>query len=237
MGMDTIKTLILQKGGETMGKGERGKGRWRLMCNLDIAGIIIGIKNYGDGEAEEDAQNNADSAAAPNNIVEAAFTNEEVVKILTDKRLQIKQLKGKHGELRSLILGLVISSLILCSLTILWITTRGQQLDRKLKNLELNVETSEESMEKVKKEITEQLIKEFSHSENDENAAVKLKVIDEDKFNFESPQNNDLYNPPPTNIISTFHIMGEARTFTLEDVAITEARKRTGSGLVVADIE
>ena len=189
--------------GRKRGKGGKAGGGsccGILLTIVGIVGMFIARKHYG----EEYVHNNADSAAAPNNIVEAAFTNEEVVKILTDKRLQIKQLKGKHGELRSLILGLVISSLILCSLTILWITTRGQQLDRKLKNLELNVETSEESMEKVKKEITEQLIKEFSHSENDENAAVKLKVIDEDKFNFESPQNNDLYNPPPTNIISTF---------------------------------
>ena len=56
---------------------------------MAIVNIIITIKNYRDEESEEDVKNIADSAAAPNNTVEATFTDEEVVKILTDKRLLV----------------------------------------------------------------------------------------------------------------------------------------------------
>ena len=217
-------------------RGKRGKGGGILITIFSIVGICYicsyGLfKIYEAEESEEDAQNNADSADASKNTVEATLTDEEVVKILTDKRLLIKQLKGKHGELRSLILGLVIPSLTLCSLTILWMVTRGHQVDRKLENLEQNVQTREGNMEKIKKEITNQLMNELSHSENDE------KKIEGENCNIESPKNNDLYNSPPTNIITTFHRMKEARPVTFEDVEMTEARMRTGSGLVVADIE
>ena len=120
--------------------------------------VIQAIMTIVDLEAREDAAHNAKAFAA---AVDDAVIDKEVGKFLTDMRLLIKQLRGKHGELRSLMLGLFIPPLILCSLTILWMMTRGQQLDRKLKTLEQNVQTSQENVEMTKKELTDQLMKEL----------------------------------------------------------------------------
>ena len=134
--------------------------------------LILAIITIVDLEARDDAADNAKAFAAA--VHEAVF-EKEVGKFLTDMRLLIKQLRGKLGELRSLMLGLFIPPLILCSLTILWMVTRGHQLGRKLKTLEQNAKTREENMEMTKKEITDQLIEELCHSETDQYTTVIAK--------------------------------------------------------------
>ena len=79
-------------------------------------------------------------------------------------------------------LSLFIPSLTLCSLTILWMVTRGHQLGRMLKTLEHNAKTREENMEMTKKEITDQLIEELFHSDTDKNTSVIAKVIEEMQY-------------------------------------------------------
>ena len=74
--------------------------------------------------------------------------------------------------MRSLMFSLFIPSL---TLGILWMITRGQQVDMKLKTLEHDIKTNVESMEKTKKEIIDQLKYGLSYFENDENTTANVK--------------------------------------------------------------
>ena len=150
-----------------------------LVLSLMFVCIILAIMTLVDLEARKDAAHNAKAFAA---AVDEAVIEKEVGKFLTDMRALIKQLRGKYGELRSLMLGLFVPSLTLCSLTILWMVTRGHQLGRMLKTLEHNAKTREENMEMTKKEITDQLIEELCHSDTDKNTAVIAKVIEEMQY-------------------------------------------------------
>ena len=108
------------------GRKKRGKGRKCggpchacaacLVLSLMFVCIILAIMTLVDLEARKDAAHNAKAFAA---AVDDAVIDNEVGKFLTDMRLLIKQLRGKYGELRSLMLSLFIPSLTLCCLTIL----------------------------------------------------------------------------------------------------------------------